>query len=107
MSRSLHGDPKTAQRDQLIRGMLELDGYKVIVVQSRDLNDPQAVRQHLRNIAQAIGRTDLPIFKEETTPADSSATEETYQPTALEELLEYCDERCRDVVRSCSEQGRP
>ena len=48
MSRGLHGDPKTAQRDQLIRGMLELDGYTVIVVQSRDLNDPQAVRQHLQ-----------------------------------------------------------
>ena len=59
MSRGLHGDPKTAQRDQLIRGMLELDGYKVIVVQSRDLNDPQAVRQHLRNIAEAMGRADL------------------------------------------------
>jgi hypothetical protein len=59
MSRSLHGDPKTAQRHQLIRGMLELDGYKVIVVQSRDLNEPQAVRQHLRNIAEAMGRADL------------------------------------------------
>ena len=59
MSRGLHGDPKTAQRDQLIRGMLELDGYKVIVVQSRDLNDPQAVRQHLRNIAEAMGREEL------------------------------------------------
>jgi hypothetical protein len=107
MSRALHGDLKTAQRDQLIRGMLELDGYKVIVVQSRDLNDPQAVRQHLRNIAQAIGRTDLLIFKDETTPPDSSAPEKTYQPSELEELLEYCDERCRDVVRSCSEEGKP
>jgi len=59
MSRSRHGDPKTAQRDQLIRGMLELDGYSVIVVQSRDLDDPQAVRLHLKNIAQAIGLNDL------------------------------------------------
>jgi hypothetical protein len=59
MSRGLHSDPKTAQRDQLIRGILELDGYKVIVVQSRDLNEPQAVRQHLKNIAEAMGRGDL------------------------------------------------
>jgi hypothetical protein len=59
MSRGLHGDPKTARRDQLIRGMLELDGYAVIVVQSRDLDDPQAVRLHLKNIAQAMGRNDL------------------------------------------------
>ena len=70
MSRGLHGDPKPA-RDQLIREMLELDGYTVIVVQSRDLNDPQAVRQHLRNIAQAIGRADLPVFNEGTAPADA------------------------------------
>ncbi|MCY2995079.1 MAG: DEAD/DEAH box helicase [Planctomycetota bacterium] len=59
MSRALHGDPKTAQRDQLIRQAVEFDGYTVIVVQSRDLDDPQAVRQHLRSIAQAMGRADL------------------------------------------------
>jgi G:T-mismatch repair DNA endonuclease (very short patch repair protein) len=59
MSRHLHGDPRTAQRDQLIRQALELDGYKVIVVQSRDLDDPEAVRQHLRSIAQALGREDM------------------------------------------------
>ncbi len=59
MSRNLHGDPKTAQRDQLIRQMLELDGYKVVVVQSRDLDDPEALRRHLKNIAQALGRGDL------------------------------------------------
>jgi hypothetical protein len=61
MSKALHGDPKTAQRDQLIRSMMELDGYTVIVVQSRDLDDAQAVRQHLRNIAQAIGRAELVV----------------------------------------------
>src|SRR5690606_1650654 len=32
MSRHLHGDAKTAQRDQLIRQMLELDGYKILVI---------------------------------------------------------------------------
>jgi hypothetical protein len=61
MSRGLHGDPKTAQRDKLIREMLELDGYTVVVVQSRDLDDAQAVRQHLKGIAQAMGRGDLTI----------------------------------------------
>jgi hypothetical protein len=105
MSRALHGDPKTAQRDQLIRGMLELDGYTVIVVQSRDLNDPQAVRQHLRNIAQAIGRTDLPVFNEDT--ATSVATEDASQPSELDDRLKYCDERCRDVLRACADQGGP
>ena len=78
MSRALHGDPKTAQRDQLIRGMLELDGYTVIVVQSRDLNDPQAVRQHLRNIAQAIGRDRPAGFQaRQRRPLDPPATAES------------------------------
>lgn len=40
--------------------MLELDGYKVIVIQSRDLNDPEVMRQHLKNVADAMGRPDLP-----------------------------------------------
>jgi hypothetical protein len=65
------------------------------------------VRQHLRNIAQAIGRADLPVFKEEAPAAASSAATEVYQPTNLVELLEYCDERCRDVLRACADTGRP
>jgi hypothetical protein len=59
MSRGLHGDPNIARKDQIIRQAVEFDGYKVIVVQSRDLDDPQAVRLHLRSIAQAMGRADL------------------------------------------------
>lgn len=59
MSHNLHGDPKQAQRDMLIRSALEFDGYKVVVVQSRDLDDSEAVRQHLREIASAIGRAGL------------------------------------------------
>jgi hypothetical protein len=59
MSRGLHGDPNVARKDQIIRQAVEIDGYTVIVVQRRDLDDPQAVRQHLKNIAQAIGRSDL------------------------------------------------
>lgn len=59
MSRALHGDRNKARKDQLIRQAIELDGYTVIVVQKRDLDDPQAVRLHLRNIARAMGRTDL------------------------------------------------
>src|SRR5262249_322945 len=69
MSRALHGDPKQARKDQIIRGTLEDNGYRVIVVQSRDINDPQAVRQHLKNIAEGIGRADLPVFDESGTVA--------------------------------------
>ena len=51
MNRGLHSDPKTAQRDQLIR--------TVIAVQSRDLNDPQAERQHLKT---SLGRWEEGIW---------------------------------------------
>jgi hypothetical protein len=59
MSRGLHGDPKTAKRDQIIRIALEIDEYNVIVIQRRDLDDPVALRQHLKNIATGISRPDL------------------------------------------------
>ena len=122
MSRGLHGDPKTARRDQLIRGMLELDGYTVVVVQSRDLDDPQAVRQHLKNLAQAIGRADLAEAVESgpvrpsgaTTYHDEDATGRIPPEPVLagrrseaEEALEFCDERCRRLVRACIDHDRP
>src|SRR5262249_45801357 len=83
------------------------DGYTVIVVQSRDLNDPQAVRQHLRNVAQAIGRTDLPVLNDDAAVAPAGATGEAPSTSELEELVRYCDERCRDVLRACADQGGP
>jgi hypothetical protein len=63
MSRGLHGDPNVARKDQIIRQAIKLDGYTVIVVQRRELDDPQAVRLHLRNIAAAMGRDDLKLPK--------------------------------------------
>jgi G:T-mismatch repair DNA endonuclease (very short patch repair protein) len=118
MSRHLHGEEKSAQRDQLIRQMLELDGYKVIIVQSRDLNDPQAVRMHLRNIAKAISRNDLAEMIDEAgvielPPAqeiESSLVESSEPPTTPDdesELLEYTDERCRGFLKKWIAEGHP
>ena len=103
MSRGLHGDPKQAKKDLLIRGALEADDYKVVVVQSRDLADPEAVRQHLKNIAEAIGRADLPVFSDpalarDTPPAGGSE---------LDELVALCDERCRGLLLACGDGSRP
>jgi ATP-dependent helicase YprA (DUF1998 family) len=118
MSRHLHGDEKTAQRDQLIRQMLELDGYKVIIVQSLDLNDPQVVRLHLRNIAKAISRNDLAELIDEAgvielPPVNVDATqmsESSESSTSTDdgdELLEFADERCRTFLKKWIAEGHP
>jgi hypothetical protein len=104
MSRGLHGDPKQARQDQFIRGTLEGNGYTVIVVQSRDLNDPEAVRQHLTNIATAIGRADLPVFGEAPVVASSADSDDAAE---LEELLSLCDARCRRLLRACGDAKKP
>ena len=99
--------------------MLELDGYTVIVVQSRDLNDPQAVRQHLRNIAQAMGRNDLAELVATASPVqlvstnDDAAGSIPPDPSSRSgssgrtRLLAYCDERCRSLVRACIDHDDP
>jgi len=54
MSRHLHGDPNQARKDNLIRQALEVDGYKVLVIQSRDLDDPEIMRLHLGRIGGGL-----------------------------------------------------
>ena len=61
MSRSLHGDPKRQKMDELLRNMMEINGYKVIIVQSKDLNDPEMMRNHLRHIAEAMRWADFSV----------------------------------------------
>ena len=106
MSRGLHGDPRTAQRDQLLRQLLELDSYKVIVVQSRDLDDPEAMRQHLRNIAEALDDGELSQAVAEAAtvvPTDAPAVSTSSDP--LIDLLAYADPRCHGLIRVCAEQS--
>jgi len=82
---------------------LEADDYKVVVVQSRDLADPEAVRQHLKNIAEAIGRADLPVFSGPAPAADIPPPD----GSELDELLDLCDERCRGLLQACGKGDKP
>jgi Domain of unknown function (DUF1998)/Helicase conserved C-terminal domain len=122
MSRNLHGDPRVAQQDRIRRMAMEDDGYQVIVIQSRDLNDAQALRLHLRNIAQAMGRADLVEALQSSAPIRTSGTTEDTavanpdspsSPPAnererlAEEALIYCDERCRPLVVASMGNNRP
>jgi len=44
---------------------------------------------------------------ERVAPAPVASTKQPSQQGKLEELLKYCDERCRDIVRACGDDGRP
>ena len=76
------------------------------MVQSRDLNDPQAVRLHLRNIAQAMGRADLGQAVENATISVPSPESSPVQP-AGDEVLDFCDERCKAFLQQWIKQGLP
>ena len=59
LSRGIHGDPDTARRDQFIRQQLEALGVDVLEIASSDLNDPEAMKLHLKRIAAKLRRRDL------------------------------------------------
>ena len=77
-------------------------------------------------LVSTVQQADLAFFKDFVEPAPektiTARTDEAYVNVApasaasakhvppqgkLEELLKYCDERCRDIVRACGDDGRP
>ena len=59
MSRHLHGNPETAEKDRRIRDTLRTMDYEVIEIQATQLSDPGAMRNHFRRLARYLERTDL------------------------------------------------
>ncbi len=59
LSKGIHGDPDTHQKDQMIRMQLESQGIDVIEIARSDLDDPEAMRLHYRRIAYKFSDTDL------------------------------------------------
>lgn len=59
MSQHLHGNPETAERDHAIREQLRRDGYAVITVASRDLDDLGRMTTHFRRLAKELALLDL------------------------------------------------
>jgi Lhr-like helicase len=57
LSKHLHGNPETAQRDNTIRAELRNQGHEVISITAHDLDDPQAMVRHFKRLArQLLGR---------------------------------------------------
>ena len=79
LSRHLHGNPDTAERDARIRGWLRNRGYDVIEISVHDLGDGEAMVRHFRRLARYLDmgtkaralRDDLSWFGD----AESSAHE--------------------------------
>ena len=59
LSRHLHGNPATAERDREIRSWLRNNGYEVIEIAANQLTDVDAMVRHLRRLAGYLGRQDL------------------------------------------------
>jgi hypothetical protein len=103
----IHDEPANAQQDQIIRYALDEEGYRIVVIQTSALNDPQTMRLHLRSLAEAIERHDLPATWGQT--ATSGAVPVVAGPEAdLEERLRFCgDDWCKSLIQRCAGERKP
>ncbi len=56
LSRHIHGNPETAERDRQICAWLCGSGYEVLEVAESELGDEQAMAKHFRRLAGYLGR---------------------------------------------------
>lgn len=97
MSRHLHGNPITAERDQRIRSWLRNNGYEVIEIAYTDLDDAGAMKRHFRRLAGYLGANELrqclsedtSWFEQAGTPRESAKrpTLRLVQPTEKERYV--------------------
>jgi ATP-dependent helicase YprA (DUF1998 family) len=59
LSRHLHGNPETAERDRRIRDWLRNNGYEVIEIAVGDLYDEGAMTRHFRKLAGYLSKPEL------------------------------------------------
>ena len=59
LSRHIHGNPATAERDRSIRDWLRNHGYDVIEIPANELDDVEAMVRHFRRLAGYLGMRDL------------------------------------------------
>ena len=59
LSRQLHGNPETAERDREIRTWLRNHGYEVIEIAANELDDEDAMVRHFRRLAGYLSMRDV------------------------------------------------
>ena len=59
LSRHLHGNPETAEKDGHIRSRLRSDGWEVLEISAHHLHDRGAMERHFRRLANYLSKPDL------------------------------------------------
>lgn len=59
LSRHIHGNPATAERDRRIRDWLRNHGYDVIEIPANELDDADAMARHFRRLAGYLGMREV------------------------------------------------
>ena len=59
LSRHLHGNPETAEKDGHIRSRLRSDGWEVLEITAHQLHDRDAMERHFRRLANYLSKPDL------------------------------------------------
>src|SRR5258708_38176031 len=57
LSKGIHGNADRHQMDRMIRERLEEEGIDVIEIASSDLDDPEAMKRHLKRISMKLRRS--------------------------------------------------
>ncbi|GLV59818.1 DEAD/DEAH box helicase [Dictyobacter sp. S3.2.2.5] len=56
LSKGIHGNDKRQQMDRMIRESLEMEGVDVLEIAASDLDDPEAMKRHLKRISMKLRR---------------------------------------------------
>ena len=59
LSRHIHGNPATAERDRRIRDWLRNHGYEVLEIPANELDDADAMARHFRRLAGYLGMKEI------------------------------------------------
>ena len=59
LSRHLHGNPETAEKDTQIRSRLRSDGWEVLEISAHQLHDRPAMERHFRRLANYLSKPEL------------------------------------------------
>ncbi len=83
LSEHLHGNPRTAEKDQEIRYWLRQRGYEVVEISVTDLDDGGAMKRHFRRLAMYLGADEV----RKRVDDDSGWFEAAAQPEARDETM--------------------